>query len=65
MCECCYQEYIDTVDEMLLDEKYEFATDTLLGIRNWAEENEFITDRQIDGIENIKKSGDNFVDVFI
>ena len=64
MCECCYQEYIDTVDEMLLDEKYEFATDTLLGIRDWAEENEFITDRQIDGIENIKRGGDNFVDEF-
>ena len=56
MCECCYGEYIDTIDDMLLDEDYEFATDTLLGIREWIEENEFITEKQISAVENIKKT---------
>ena len=56
MCKCCYQEYIDVIDEMLLDEDYEFATDTLSSIRDWIEDAEFITERQITAIENIKNS---------
>ena len=58
MCTCCYQEYVDTIDEMLLDENYEFATETLDNIREWISSNEFITDNQITAIENIKNSRD-------
>jgi hypothetical protein len=49
-------EWLDLCDEMLLDEDYVFAEDTLQGIRDWIEKNEFITDGQKDAITNIRQS---------
>lgn len=67
MCTCCYQEFIDLIDDMLLDERYNFAEDTLSSIRDWVSDNEFITDNQITAIKNIENSGksDNFRDEHI
>ena len=57
MCSKCeYGKYIDIIDDMLFDSDYEFADDTLTGIRNWIEEHEHITEGQIEAIENIRES---------
>jgi uncharacterized coiled-coil protein SlyX len=49
-------EYLDKCDEMLLDEKYSFANDTLQGIRDWISEHQHVTDRQKEAIDNIEGS---------
>ena len=68
MCDYDYQEYIDMIDEMLLDETYEFATEMLLNIRDWVDEHKSITEKQVTAIENIKNSGtkyDGFIDKYV
>ncbi len=54
MCASCeWEDYIETMDEMLLDEKYEFAADTIDGIQHWVSQNEHITENQKNAINNI------------
>lgn len=54
------QAYIDLLDEMLLNEDYDFATDTLVGIRDWVSDNNHITEKQIVAIQNIRGSVDRY-----
>lgn len=57
MCDRCdWEIYLDDIEEMLGDEDYEFAEDTLQGIYEWVEENEHITEKQKDAIDNIRGS---------
>ena len=54
MCDKCgYQHYIDMIDMMQLDERYEFADETLSGILIWIKENEHITPGQSKAVDNI------------
>ncbi len=48
------QEYIGIIEEMLDDDKWDYAYDTLAGIRDDIEEHERITDAQVQAVENIK-----------
>ncbi len=47
-------EWRDRIMNMLDDEDYEYATDTLNGILEWVENNGSITDKQKQAIENIQ-----------
>ena len=51
------QEYIDLIDDMLLDIDYAFAEPTLSSIREWAGKAGFLTDKQKKAICNIYDSG--------
>ena len=45
MCNNCnYDDWLDEIAEMQLDEDYMWADDTLTGIRIWVEKNNHITD---------------------
>jgi hypothetical protein len=48
--------YLDMADEMLLDEDYEFASDTIQGIRDWIADNEYVTDAQKEALNSIFRS---------
>jgi len=57
MCKNCeWDEVMEDIDEMLEDEDYEFATDTLESIRGWVLDNEHVTDGQKDAVGNIRRS---------
>ena len=57
MCKSCdWESYIDDIDNALDDEDYEFAEDSLSGIKSWVEENEHITPAQKQAIDNIISS---------
>jgi len=57
MCDKCgYQHYVDLIDEIQLDERYEFAENTLTGILSWVRENEHISDGQKKAVDNIYNS---------
>jgi hypothetical protein len=57
MCaKCPWEEYLDTIDSLLDDGRYRFATSTLDGIRAWVETNEHITPAQMTAIDNISGS---------
>lgn len=57
MCDTCnWNLYVDTIDTLLDDGEYDFASDTLYGIRDFAEENEHITEGQKKAVENIHNS---------
>ena len=47
---------LEDIDDMLDDERYEFAIDTLESIREWIAKDEHATDSQIDAIANIQNS---------
>lgn len=53
------QEYINEIDDMLLDEAYEFATDTLESIKSYALKHNRITDAQQRAVDNIREGGSN------
>ena len=57
MCSRCeWDHWLSVIDDMLLEtDDYEFATDTLEGIRKWVSENEHITDNQKQAIINIQE----------
>lgn len=42
--------------DMLSDERYDFAEDTIEGIRDYILENKFVTKKQKDAIENIRNA---------
>ena len=51
-----YEQYIEILEEMLEEEDYNFAYDTLAGILEWIQENQHVTENQMKTIENIRKS---------
>lgn len=53
------KEYIDRMDDMLMDSDYDFASDTIQSIKDWAEEHNKITDAQKGAIDNIHNSKRN------
>ena len=58
MCsKCDWETWLSTIDDMLLEsDDYEFAVDTLEGIRNWVSANEHITENQKQAITNIQEA---------
>lgn len=50
------QDYVDKIEEMLLDERYEFAEDFLSSVLSFAKETDYISDAQKQGVDNIKNS---------
>jgi len=50
-----WEEYRDIIDEMLLDPNFEYADETLLGIKKWIVDNEHVTEGQIMAITNIQE----------
>jgi len=50
-----WEEWRDTLDNMLLDPDYEYADETLQGIRKWVIEHEHITNNQVMAITNIQE----------
>lgn len=56
-----WSEALELVDAMINDkeDRYEFASDYLINVGNWIEENEHVTEKQIEAIENIHMSVDN------
>jgi hypothetical protein len=54
MCdECGWEEALELAEEMMADEKYEFAADTVVGIYEWIEDNHHVTERQQEALDNI------------
>jgi hypothetical protein len=59
MCDYCeWEDYVEKIDNMLSDGKYDFAIETLKGIKEWVEDNGHITDRQMEAVDNIYSSKD-------
>jgi len=63
MCRNCnWEEYLDKIELLLDDEEYEFASNTLQGIKDWItgegarEPRNHITPKQQQAIENIENS---------
>jgi len=57
MCNFCdWRGLVETIDEMLLNEAYQFAEDTLNGIEDWVGERSHCTEKQKEAVENIKRS---------
>lgn len=57
MCaECKWQAVLDDIDDLITEDRYQFALDTLEGICEWVTDNEHVTDGQKIAIENIKAS---------
>ena len=55
MClNCEWEELLEEIDELLEDSKYEFAQDTLEGIKEWVSEKEHCADGQKDAVANIR-----------
>lgn len=50
-----WEEHRDILDEMLLDPAFEYADETLTGIRDWIVDHEHITKGQIMAITNIQE----------
>lgn len=51
------QDFLDEIEGMLTDSKYEFARETLEGISETVEETQRVTDRQRTAVENIREGG--------
>lgn len=57
MCDTCnWENLLETISEMLDDERYEFAIDTIEGIQDWVLDNEHCTENQETAIKNMKES---------
>lgn len=56
MCDNCdYIDYIDLCDELLDNLDYEYAVDTVQGIKNWIEKNQHVTEKQKTALHNIEE----------
>lgn len=56
MCELCgFEEVMEKIDEMLTDEKYDHATNTLSNLYDWIERHEHCTEAQSALVENIEE----------
>ena len=60
MCNDCDWErwHSHIEDEILATSRYDFAEKTLVGIMEWIEENEHVTQRQVDAVTNIEESAE-------
>jgi len=59
MCEHCdWEKLLEAIEEMLEEPRYEFAVDTIEGIKEWVLEREHCTAKQIEAIKNIRESMD-------
>ena len=57
MCENCeWEEELDRATKMIEQGQFDFALETLEGIKDWVQENEHITDRQSTALDNIERS---------
>ena len=56
MSEIDHEEVLEQIDEMLEHERYEFATDTLEGIKEWIVEHDHCTPDQYHAVRNIAES---------
>jgi len=57
MCEFCdFDIYMEKMEDMLNDDDYIFAYDTLESIYSWVDKQEHITDNQKIAIDNIQQS---------
>lgn len=57
MCiSCDHDNYLEQIDDMLSDERFDFASDTLEGIRDWVAEKLHITEKQKEAVDNILAS---------
>lgn len=57
MCNLCdWEVALDLADDLSVDPDCEFAIDTIEGIREWIEENEHVTSKQLEALENIQAS---------
>lgn len=57
MCSRCdWEDVLERIEEMLGDSDYDFARDTLEGIREWVEDKEHVTERQKTAVDNIYES---------
>jgi len=57
MCDGCgWEDYVEKMKEMKKDSDFDFAKETITGISGWVSDNEHITDRQINAINNIYNS---------
>jgi len=59
MCNRCeWEELLEDIDELIDEPKYEFAQDTLEGIKEGVSEKEHCTEAQRNAVENIRDSKD-------
>lgn len=57
MCKSCdWESSLQECEDLLTDEDYAFASDTLEGIRDWIQTEHHVTERQQTAIENIGNS---------
>jgi hypothetical protein len=57
MCSSCsWQGFLEEIEDLIADERYEFAAGTLEGIHKWVEECEHATDNQKRAVANISDS---------
>lgn len=57
MCQGCdWETFLETIEEIMDDHAYEFASDTIGGIYDTVQERKHCTDGQKKAIANIKKS---------
>jgi|GEM_PF-1666211 len=56
---CGWHELSDEIQDMLDDDRYEFANDTLIGISDWINENEHCTEAQKQAVKNVRESAEN------
>lgn len=58
MCRTClYKSWLEKMEEMLDDFRFERSFSFIESIYEWVEEKEHITERQIDSLKNISKRG--------
>jgi hypothetical protein len=50
------QEYIDMIEEMLLDDNYSFAEDFMQSVLRQAKIKDFISEKQKQAIDNVRES---------
>lgn len=60
MCDDCgWEQVCDEIEDMLDEERFEYAAATLNGIQNTIGGNEHVTDRQKSAVENIRRGGES------
>jgi hypothetical protein len=59
MCKTCqWEKALEALNEMTEEtDTYGWASKTLYGIKEWVEDNEHVTERQEQAIENIREAG--------
>ena len=59
MCnECDWEVFLEELDEVIEEEEYEWALDTLEGIRDWVSNSRHCTLSQREALENIIEAAD-------